>query len=182
MLKLPLKNLHSLVKLLDKKILTIAVNPRYNSFFGAILTKDLNNTLIIYLIDFFIIKVISSDYILLVKDLDDYFINWINPCYFTVRNHSYLKFKHNQYLNSFIFRPLVLKTTLDKSYNNYINKVRNTYHLESEMNYITSKWSPAIHEVISGYEDTLEEIKQKAKAQSISLELNYPFKLDSNIT
>lgn len=188
MLKLPLKNLHSLIELLDKKILTIAVNPRYNSFFGAILTKNSNKTLIIYLIDFFIIKVIASEYIEIVKDieiirdLDDYFINWVKPCYFTVRNHSYLKFKHTQYLNSFIFKSLVLKTTLDKSYNNYINKVRNTYYLEGEMNYITSKWSPAIHEVISGYEDTLEEIKQKAKAQSISLELNYPFKLDSNIT
>jgi hypothetical protein len=52
MLKLPLKNLHSLIELFDKKILTIAVNPRYNSFFGAILTKNSNKTLIIYLIDF----------------------------------------------------------------------------------------------------------------------------------
>lgn len=180
MLKLPLNNLHSLIKLLDKKILDITVNPRYNSFFGAILTKDLNNTLTIYLIDFYIIKIIAIDSILLIRDLNDYFINWINPCYFTVRNHSYLKFKHTQYLSSFIFRPLVLKTTLDKSYNNYINKVRDTYYLEGEMNYITSKWSSAIQDVISGYEGTLEEIKQKAKAQSISLELNYPFKLNNN--
>lgn len=182
MLKLPLNNLHSLVKLLDKKILDIKIIPKSNSFFGAIVAKNSSNTLFIYLIDFYIVKVSASNYIEIVRDVDDYFINWINFCHFTVRNNSDGKFKHIQYLNSFTFRPLIFKTTLDKSYNNYINKVRNTYYLENEMNYITSKWSPAIHEVISGYEDTLEEIKQKAKAQSISLELNYPFKLDNNIT
>lgn len=178
MLKLPVKDLHSLMKLLDKKILDIKIIPKYTSFFGAIIAKESNSTLFIYLIDFYIIRVITSDYIEIVKDQDDYFINWINLCHFTIRSNSNSKFKYTLYLNSLIFRPLVLKSTLDISYNNYINKVKNSYYLESEMNYITSKWSPAIQEVISGYESTLEEIKQKAKAQSISLELNYPFKIN----